>query len=239
MGRLSLFHRRQLVPGIPKTKTKRPVKGFIIALLLSVAAGFAVYYTIQYYIRPAPVLVATHDIKALSKIGPEDVELTTVGVAYRHPRAASYPEQVVGTYAASPIYQGTQIISPMVIRNPGQMIKAAGDLKRDETLLSLSANKVSWPAVIRDGDYVSVVAVYADRVEDVVRGVRVASEATAIPVISDIAGVRDPGGDKSSSKITLVLRRDDAMKVLLAMSSSKGVYLLPESADYVLGGSAN
>ncbi len=239
MSRLKLFRRRSLVPDISKSKTKRPVKGFIIALLLSIAAGFAVYYTLQYYINPAPVLVAARDIKALAKIGPEDVKLTTVGAAYRHPCAASQPDQVVGTYAAGPIYQGTQIISPMVIRNPGQMIKTAGDLKHDETLLTLSANKVSWPAVIRDGDYVSAVAVYADRVEDVVRGVRVASEAAAVPVISDIAGVRDPGGEKASSKITLVLRRDDAMKVLLAMSSSKGVYLLPENVGYALGGSAN
>lgn len=230
------FRKKPLVsmPQMPGQKKKKPVRGFAVAATLSLIAGFTVYYVLYSVIKPIPVVVAVRDIPALSQVKADDVKVTTIGMAYRHPQAFNSAGEVVGAYSTGPIYAGEQVIRPMLIRNPGQMVEGYNSLRSDETLLTLKADRVSWPPVLRDGDYVAVVAVYADRVEDVARKVRVATQTVPTPVVGNIAGAAQ--GQAPTSKITLLLNREDAKRVILATVTAKQVYLLPEQAGYVVGG---
>lgn len=199
-----------------------------IALLTGILAAAGVYAVFSSVYQPAQVVVAARNVEPLKKIGPGDVKVVTISKRDLHPRAMTQLGQAIGAYARMPLVEGEALFPEKLIRDPGQAVEVYGTMKPDQTLITLKSSQVSWPDVLRDGDFVSAVAVYPDRVEEVAEGVKVVHNSKPLPVIGELQSAREAEA-RPTSEITLLLDRESAKRILLATVSAKLVYLLPET----------
>lgn len=198
----------------------------LVAVALSILAGAAVYYALVQLYQPVPVVVASRDIDAVKSIKGPDVVVVQVAKRDRHPKAFTDPRQVVGSYSAVAIFRGQQVIAPQVVRDPGKMVAEMLKMKADETFISLRSSEASWPAVLKSGDLVTVVGVFPDTgAQDIAVG-RVVTAAGS-SVAQDIKSLREAEVAASASLITLAVKVDGAKRILDALKTAKGVYLLP------------
>lgn len=225
-----MFRLERRETGIAKRRGKNPF--LLLAVCLSVAAGVAVYSAFASVYQPAEVVVAAKDLEALHKIEAEDVKVVQVSRRDRHPSSVSDPKSVVGAFTAAPVVAGEAILEKKIIRDPDKMLETFGSAGPNDTVLMLKSGQVSWPNTIKGGDYVSVVAVYPDRVEDLARSVRVAKSSSPLPVIGELKSAKEAEA-RPTSEIFLVLDREAAKKVLQATVSAKAVHILPETASAI------
>lgn len=199
-----------------------------IALLTGILAAAGVYAVFSSVYQPAQVVVAARNVEPLKKIGPGDVKVVTISKRDLHPRAMTQLGQAIGAYTRIPLVEGEALFPEKLIRDPGQAVEVYGTMKPDQTLITLKSSQVSWPDVLRDGDFVSAVAVYPDRVEEVAEGVKVVHNSKPLSVIGELQSAREAEA-RPTSEITLLLDRESAKRILLATVSAKLVYLLPET----------
>lgn len=207
----------------------------IIAIVLSILAGISVYFAFKQLYEPVPVVVASRSIDGIKQINSSDVTVATVAKRDRHPEAFTSTKQVMDSYSAAPIYQGQQIITPQVVRDPGKMIVESLNMQMDETFLTLKVQDASWPqGILKSGDLVTIMGVYPDIgvIEEAVGRVVTASGGS---IAQDVKTLRDAETKMSGTEITLSLKVEDAKRVLLAVNKTKGVYLLPRHPGF--GGS--
>lgn len=172
------------------------------ALLLSLAAGAAVWWFLSAVHRPVPVVVAARDIAPNAQITAADVRAATVSAGDRHPKAFSSPEQVVGRTALEPIHEGMQVIAPQVA---GQ---ESAPVRPGEVLVPLK-NPVAAPD-LKAGSTVLVVAVNPE-------GPLVLGRARLAQYARSLAG---------EALAVLALPEGDAPRVAAAAVNAKAVYLL-------------
>jgi Flp pilus assembly protein CpaB len=198
-------------------------------MLVGLVAAGAVYWTFSSVYQPVPVVVAAKDLEAGKQIGSGDVKVVSVSRRDAHPKALRDLRQAVGAYTRMPLVAGEPVLAEKIIRNPEQMAGVYGVMGPEDTLISLKSTQVSWPKVLRDGDVVSVVAVYPEEgVREVARGARVVSASRTAPIVGDLKNVSQ-GEPSGTSEIMLALPREEAKSVLGAVATAKAVYLLPEA----------
>ncbi|OIQ59747.1 hypothetical protein MOTE_10030 [Moorella thermoacetica] len=175
---------------------------FRIAVLLSLLAGFSVYFFLGFLYRPVPVVVAAHDIQPNVQIKANDVKVVTVSRNDRHPQAFADPAQVTGRTTAETIHAGTQVIAPQLAG------AAAAALQPGETLIPVK-NPVITPD-LQAGSVVVMVAVNPE-------GPLVLGHARVVLVSKGLT---------NDTQVTLALPEGDAPRVAAAAVNAKAFYLL-------------
>ncbi|MCG0278219.1 MAG: SAF domain-containing protein [Thermanaeromonas sp.] len=204
----------------------------LIALLTGILAAAGVYTAFASVYQPAQVVVAARNVEPLKKIGPGDVKVITISKRDLHPRALTQLGQAIGAYTKMPLVEGEVLFPEKLVRDPSQAVEAYGTMKPDETLITLKSSQVNWPDILRDGDFVSALAVYPDKVEEVATHARVVHNSKPLPILGELQSAREAEA-RPTSEITLLLNREEAKKILMATVSAKLVYLLPQSPEKV------
>ena len=226
--RLSLRFRRKEPALAVGGRQKKSL--LLVALALAVAAGAAVYAALNGIYQPANVVVAARNLEPLQKIEAKDVKVVQVAKRDKHPSAFSDPRQVVGAFTKMPLVAGEPVLVEKIVRNPDKMLEVYGTAGPEDTVIVLKSNQASWPETLKDGDYVSIVAAYPDRVEDLARGARVVHNPGSWSPVGEIKALKKAEAGSSGGEILLMLNREDAKKVLQAAVSAKGLHVLPETS---------
>jgi len=213
------------------TQKKKKGPFWLVALVLSIIAGVAVYWTFISIYKPVPVVVPATDLDQFHKIQSSDIKVVSTSRRDLHPLAFHSKDAIVNTYTRVPLYKDEPILEPKVIRNLEQMIDIKKDMGNNETIITLKQNEIRWPSVIQDGDLVSIKAVYDNEVVEITKQATIVSSNGSLPVISKLTSSAQ--GDVQSStndKITFIIDKSAANELLKAICFAKMVYMFPE--DY-------
>ncbi|OPX92842.1 MAG: flagellar basal body P-ring biosynthesis protein FlgA [Pelotomaculum sp. PtaB.Bin104] len=216
---------------IPKKKIS-----FWLALLLTIAAAVAVFYTINQLFIPTTVVVPKKVIAAKDVIAENDVEVKDVRKYDKHPSAFTSIQEVVGKYADVNLYPGEQIITERVTNNPVAVTGAFSSLNPDETYITFSSNEAKWPKGLKVGDKVTAAAFINNaevKIGEKLKVISVTGDKTE-SALEQAKQVATP--QSASEKITLAMKFTEAGPLLEGKSKSKDLVFLPEHPNKENGG---
>ncbi|GLY17699.1 SAF domain-containing protein [Kineosporia rhizophila] len=187
--------------------TRRPGLAVLAVLLIVLGAAVAGLLALRLDERQ-DVLVARTNIAVGQQITAENLAVAKVasdGVAVI---AADQADQVIGRFAGSEIPGGRLI-------DPG-MLAAASLLKSDKAAVGVPLGTGRYPAGgLETGDVVQVVRAVEGKGEEV------AARATVSSVKTSDDGVFGSGGGETSTVVTLIVGRDEAVQVAAAAAADQ------------------
>jgi Flp pilus assembly protein CpaB len=206
--------------------------GKLIAILLTIVAGFTVYFAFFRAIDPVPVVVAREDIEESSPIQSNQLQVVKVARKDFQEGAFHTIADVKGNTAGVMIFAGQQIIAQQLGEKVTQTL---GNIKPNQTLLTLNTQQAAWPKLLRVGDLVTVVAVYKETGELKEEAVGRIVESTSGSVIRNLKSIQEAQATSpSQTEISFVTDIAAAQRVLKAINMAQLVYLMPRHP--VLGG---
>lgn len=208
-------------------------KGKWLAIVLTVLAGFAVFFSFSALFNPVPVVVARTDIEESSLIQADQLELRKV--AKKDCQKGTYRriEDVAGQVAVGYIFEGQQVISRQLSSDAGAAVK--GDFKPGQTMLTLSTQQAAWSSQLQAGDLVTVVAVYSEGSEAREEAVGRIVKPTTGSIVRNLKSVQEAQAvSPNQTEISFITDIEGGKRVLMALKNSQMVYLMPRHPD--LGG---
>lgn len=217
-------------------KYSRRSPGKLIAIVLTIVAGFTVYFAFTRAFDPVPVVIARENIEESSAIQSDQLQVVKVARKDFQQGAFQSIADVKGNLAGVTIFAGQQIIEQQLGSDVSKHV--IGNIKPNQTLLTLNTQQAAWPEKLRVGDLVTVVAVYKDskdtgevRQEAVGRIV----ESTSGSVMRNLKSIQEAQATSpAQTEISFVTDIEAAERVLMATNMAQLVYLMPRHP--VLGG---
>lgn len=198
----------------------------IFAVAASLIAGLLIYLLFFYLYKPVNVVVAVRDLQAVKPITEADVTTVKVASADRQDGAFTDVRQVIGSYTAVPIYEGQQIITKQIVRDPGKMVSEMESMSPDKTIIVLKEQDAVWTPVLKPGDYATVFAVLeTGEVSEIAHG-KVVS-ATGSSVVQDIKNLKEAQAQPSQKTLLMTVTIEQATRIMSAIKTSKGLYVVP------------
>lgn len=214
----------------PKNKNKSIL---MTAAVVGLIAAGGIYYAFMGIYVPVNVVVAVKDITTQTKITQADVTVKKMSKRDAHPQSLTSLKSVVGSYPRMPITAGEPILKTKVVNNIGTLLDTYESLQADEMLIELKANKnVSFPKVLKDGDYVTFVVVKDEGTVEVGKGSKYLSGSG--PNIINNFNNLSAGKDPTEGRLLVICKREEGKKVLEATLKSKLVYVMPEHPDNLI-----
>lgn len=208
-------------------------KGKWLAIILTVLAGFAVFFSLSSLFNPVPVVVARNDIEESSLIQADQLELKKI--AKRDCQKETYRriEDVAGQVAVGNIFEGQQVISRQLNGDAGAAVK--GVFKPEQTMLTISTQQAAWSSQLQVGDLVTIVAVYSEGSEAREEAVGRIVKPNAGSIVKNLKSAQEAQSvTPNQTEISFVTDIEGAKRVLLALNNSQMVYLMPRHPN--LGG---
>lgn len=150
-----------------KEKYAQNKKAFIVSVALGFIAALLVFLYLQAEQRrlldwssPVPVLIATQDIREMTRIDETMVKQEKVPRKFQQPGALSNLEEVVGQVTLVPVMKGEQIVGTKIASygvETGLSIKVPKGMRA----LTIAVNDVTGVAgLLRPGNYVDLLAIF-------------------------------------------------------------------------------
>lgn len=196
-----------------------------LAVALSILAGVAVYYAFVQVYNPVPVVVAARNIELMKPITEHDLMVKMVSARDRHPRAFRDPKQVAGSYAASVIVRGQQVLAPHVVRDLGKMAGEALEMAADRTIISVDSRQASWPPVLKAGDLVTVLGVYPEGTRELAVAKVLATDGKSI--LQEFYALRDAEPTMSGDQLLLSVAVDTVRELVREFHTAVAIYIIP------------
>lgn len=210
-------------------------KGKWLAIFFTILAGLAVYLTLHLMFSPVPVIVAKEDIAESTIIEAKELEITKVAKRDAIKGTYSQIEDVAGNISSTPIFKGQQIIDRQINHGAGTEVVTPGEFKPNQTMISLTTQQAVWPTYLKEGDLVTIVAIYQDRevvIEEAVGRIAKSSSTSLTKHVKNLQQAQS--SSPTDNYISFVTDIEGGKNVLLALKTSQMVYLMPRHSD--LGG---
>ncbi len=205
-------------------------KVYVIAALLAVLAGFAVYLfasQIQASAEPvaiptASVVVAAVDIPAQTLITADMIALKALPEETVHSDAALKLESVVGSIAVEPIVSGEQVLNARLGTQGEGANSLSYELENGYRAVSVAVNEVTGiSGFIKAGDHVDVVAsiIYPKPEGEPTFAISTMLVENVLVVKTGLATVDETETGAIYQTVTLSVIPDDALKINYAASN--------------------
>lgn len=206
--------------------------GKTVAVMLSLIAGITVYFILNSFFRPVSVVVARADINESAIIQSNQLQVVKIFEKDCQPNVFHSINEVKGKMAASNIFSGQQIIGPQLSKSQDII---CGNIKANQTLLTLNTQQASWPKQLQIGNLVSVIAVYQQTGQAEEVGVGRIVSPTSGSVIRNLKNIQEAQSTSpSQTEISFITSTDEAKRILSATQTAQLVYLMPRHPS--LGG---
>lgn len=205
-----------------------------LAIVLTVLAGFAVFFSFSTLFNPVPVVVAKHDIEESSLIQADQLEVRKVAKRDCQKGTYKHIEDVAGQVAAGHIFEGQQILGRQLNQDEAGAV-VADNFKPGQTKLTLTTQQATWSSQLRVGDLVTVVAVYPSEGKVREEAVGRIIKPTAGTIMRNLKTIQEgQSTSPAQTEISFVTDIEGGKRVLLALKNSQMVYLMPRHPS--LGG---
>jgi pilus assembly protein CpaB len=205
-------------------------KVYVIAGLLAVLAGFAVYLfasSLKATSEPAAVptesvVVAVADIPAETLITADMVALKELPEESVHTDAAVMLENVVGSIAVEPIVAGEQVLTARLGIQGEDAGSLSFELEKGYRAVSVSVNEVTGVSgFIEEGDHVDVVAtvVYPTPEGETAYAISTMLVENVLVLKTGLAAVDETETGAIYQTVTLSVIPDDALRINYAASN--------------------
>ncbi|MHB8158812.1 MAG: SAF domain-containing protein [Desulfocucumaceae bacterium] len=198
-------------------------------MILSAAAGASVLYALYMLYLPVKVLAPKNDIPAGVVIGQDDIGYITVSRRDKHILAITDQKQVIGKYTKDKLYAREPILSKKVVIEQKDISDIKSGINQDETYLTFKQNEARWPFGIKNGDIVTVVAIFDGGNPQVVgKSLKVLEIASPKNVAGTIDQIKSAVANSPENSITLAIKWNMVGALLMGKTQSKEMWILPE-----------
>lgn len=189
-------------------RSSLPLTLALVTFALALLSGG---YTYNQVLRTVPALVAVHDVAAGTELTPAMVKVIRVPAGGRPARSLFGPGQIVGKYAAVPLFADGVLTERHVTTEPPAK-DATAALTPDHRIVSVPVKPVAaLGGAVKPGDLVEVVAAWPGQ-EGKPGPVEVL--ATAIRVV-----------DHRNTAVLLQVSNQQARALVAAVESKAAIYL--------------
>lgn len=203
-------------------------KGKWLAIVITILAGFAVYFSFSALFNPVTVVVAAKDIEESSLIQADQLQLMKVAKKDCQKETYQKIEDVAGQVASTHIFTGQQVITKQLKGKGDSDSQMLGNIGPHQTMLTLTTQQAFWSPHLRVDDLITVVAVYPEEAEVREEAVGRITKPTGGSIVRNLKSVQEAQSTSpNQTEISFVTDMEDGKKVLLALKNSQMVYLMP------------